>query len=133
MSLGTFLQGQLYALDRGSAKEEMLDGAINNVLKKQAEATKPGLVQPTAGEAVIEDFDAQPKRTAVFDLDAVELRDRCDSAYTPHVVPFENMSPVSDGRSCQESQKARTSIMCFTLSEHAIWSLASGWLAATLH
>ncbi|KAK9915620.1 hypothetical protein WJX75_001643 [Coccomyxa subellipsoidea] len=95
-------KGQVCALDRGSAKEETLEAAVGSVIKTQEEASKPQHVKPTAE---VEEVDAQQKPTAVFDPEAVELKDRCDSAYTPHVVPFENMGPISDGHSCEETRK----------------------------
>lgn len=100
------------ALDRGSAKEETLDVDVGSVIKKQEDASKPRHVKPTVE---VEEVDAQQKPTAVFDPEAVELKDRCDSAYTPHVVPFENMGPISDGHSCEETQKVQTSLFSSVL------------------
>ncbi|CAL8470312.1 g9854 [Coccomyxa elongata] len=99
---------QLTAVDRGSANEKALDAAIKSVLnKRQAGRSQPGL--PPVSQVEAEEFNVQPGpgRAADFDPDkiAVELRDRCDSAYRPNVVPLSTMSPISDRHSCEQTSQ----------------------------
>lgn len=103
-------QVQLTAVDRGSAREKALDAAIKSVLnKRQAGRSQPG--PPPVSQVEVEEFDVQPGsgRAADFDPDriAVELRDRCDSAYRPNVVPLSTMSPISDRHSCEQTSQVR--------------------------
>ena len=102
-------------MDRGSANENALNAAINSVLdKKQNGKSQPGLPPVSLIEA--EEFNAQPRpgRTTNFDPDktAVELRDRCDSAYTPTVEPLDTMGPISDRHSCEQTCQVRPALFC---------------------